>query len=172
MKSPTKQSGAVLILSLIVVIILSLLVTSAVQSTILQQKMATNLRDKDLAFQSAETSLKSGEGFLYKRHRNDLAGTFSGNNGLYTFSTSADNARTNLDTESSWENLSTVQSHNLYQIISRPTYIIEELPEIIAPGDSLTVPRPVSATYYRVTSKSKGGTDSSLVILQSIYKKL
>ncbi|MEE9352745.1 MAG: PilX N-terminal domain-containing pilus assembly protein [Thiotrichaceae bacterium] len=172
MKSRKEQSGAVLIISLVVVIVLSLIVTGAVQSTVLQQKMSNNLRDKDLAFQAAETSLKSGEAYLYSQHRNSLAGIFDGTNGLYTFSTAANNARTNLDNESNWSDLSTVQSHTLSQVKSRPTYIIEELPEIVAQGDSLTVPRPISATYYRVTSKSKGGTDASLVILQSIYKKL
>ena len=51
------QSGAVLIISLIMLLLLTLIGTTSMQSTSLEEKMAGNMRDKNLAFQAAESAL-------------------------------------------------------------------------------------------------------------------
>ena len=55
------QSGAVLIISLIMLLLLMLIGTTSMQSTSLEEKMAGNSRDQNLAFQSAEAALRAGE---------------------------------------------------------------------------------------------------------------
>jgi len=161
-----KQQGAVLIVGIVMVLILSILVIAGVNSTVLQQKMTSNLRDKELAFQSAETTLKIGEDYLLTSTETELANIFDGTNGLYTF-----NKNRALKEESDWENISARESETLFQIKEKPEHIIEELPHIEVAGDSLASPKIITGAYYRVTSKSKGGTDASLVVLQSMYKK-
>ncbi|MCX7100437.1 MAG: PilX N-terminal domain-containing pilus assembly protein, partial [Methylobacter sp.] len=52
------QSGAVLIISLIMLLLLTLIGTTAMQTSTLEEKMAGNLRDRDIAFQAAESALR------------------------------------------------------------------------------------------------------------------
>ena len=174
MKPLKKQSGAVLITSLVIVLILSVMIASSVQTTMLQQKMSANLRDRELAFQSSETAIKSGENFILTQNRKSLAGVFDGTNGLYTYNKILDTDDSTIDdltTEASWGTIDTKGSHALHQVKETAKYIVEELPEIASKGGSLTLPKAITGNYYRITSKAKGGTDDSLVILQSIYKK-
>ena len=55
------QSGAVLAISLIILLLLTIIGLTATQVTGLEEKMAGNLRDRNLAFQAAETALRAGE---------------------------------------------------------------------------------------------------------------
>ena len=55
------QSGAVLIISLIMLLLLTLIGTTAMQTSSLEEKMAGNLRDRDIAFQAAESALRDAE---------------------------------------------------------------------------------------------------------------
>ncbi|OGR32354.1 MAG: hypothetical protein A2091_00395 [Desulfuromonadales bacterium GWD2_61_12] len=55
------ESGAVLIVSLILLLVLTLLGITAMQSTTLEEKMAGNLADRNLAFQAAEAALRDAE---------------------------------------------------------------------------------------------------------------
>ena len=55
------QSGAVLAISLIILLLLTLIGLTAAQVTGLEEKMAGNLRDRNLAFQAAESALRAGE---------------------------------------------------------------------------------------------------------------
>ena len=61
---PACQSGAVLIISLIMLLLLTLIGLSGSQVTALEEKMAGNMRDKNLAFQAAESALRAVEATL------------------------------------------------------------------------------------------------------------
>ncbi|GLS92599.1 hypothetical protein GCM10007916_36710 [Psychromonas marina] len=56
-----KQSGAVLIISLITLIILTLLVVSGSQSTLVQNKMTSAIRDTHVSLQIAESGVRDAE---------------------------------------------------------------------------------------------------------------
>jgi type IV pilus assembly protein PilX len=61
-KRPHKlQSGVVLVVSLIMLLLLTLIALSGSQSTSLEEKMAGNMRDRNLAFQAAEAALRDAE---------------------------------------------------------------------------------------------------------------
>ncbi|HET6805379.1 MAG TPA: PilX N-terminal domain-containing pilus assembly protein [Frateuria sp.] len=53
-----RQRGAALVIALILLIVITLVGFAAVRGTILQQKMASNLYDREIAFQSAEAALR------------------------------------------------------------------------------------------------------------------
>ena len=168
MNSSKKQSGAVLVLGLVMLLVLSVLVIAGSKSTMLQQKMTSNFRDKELAFQSAESAVRTGEtmlrGLTKAQVRNII---FDGSVGYYNY----DKTRV-LKEESNWAALNTFQSQaGLHQVKETPVYIIENITGVQAPGGSLQVPKTVEASYFRVTAKGKGGTDASLSIIQTIYKK-
>lgn len=75
------QRGAVLITGLIFLVILMLIGTTAMQGTLLEERMAGNLRDETLAFQAAEAALRSGEQFLEQV----TIPVFSGSDGLFHY---------------------------------------------------------------------------------------
>jgi type IV pilus assembly protein PilX len=55
------QRGATLIIALIFMVILALLGANVAGTTVLQERMAGNVRNKDLAFQAAEYALRDAE---------------------------------------------------------------------------------------------------------------
>lgn len=55
------QRGSTLLVSLIILLVLTIVGISSVGNVSLNQKMATNYRDSDLAFQAAEAALAEGE---------------------------------------------------------------------------------------------------------------
>lgn len=57
---PTRQHGAVLIVSMVLLLILTLLGVSMMNSTKLEERMAANTQESTQAFQSAETGLSQG----------------------------------------------------------------------------------------------------------------
>lgn len=157
-----KQSGSVLITSLLIIIALTLLVLSASRSTTLQQKMANNLRERDLAFQSAETALLAGEKYL--RDTEPLP-AFDGNAGLHLFSQTRQ-----FKQDSDWDNISPISyTHSLFQTTAAPEYVLEKIFYIDTVGESLDSSSPVVSNYYRVTSRSKN--HNATVVIQGIYRR-
>ncbi|MDD1608291.1 MAG: PilX N-terminal domain-containing pilus assembly protein [Methylococcaceae bacterium] len=81
------QSGVVLVISLIMLLALTLIGVTSSSVTGLEAKMAANSKDVNLAFQSAEATLRSAEDYLKAKQPNfDRAGTNAaqGVGGLYT----------------------------------------------------------------------------------------
>ena len=62
--STTRQQGAALIMSLIILLVMTLIGIAGMQTTNLEEKMAGNAREQNLAFQAAEAALRDGEEFV------------------------------------------------------------------------------------------------------------
>ena len=56
---PARQGGAVLVVGLILLVVITLVGVAAMQGTTLQEKMAGNLRDSNLSFQASEAVLRT-----------------------------------------------------------------------------------------------------------------
>jgi type IV pilus assembly protein PilX len=61
---PVKQRGVTLLMALIFLAVLALLGVTAARNSVLEERMAGNTRDRDLAFQAAEEALKKAENEL------------------------------------------------------------------------------------------------------------
>ena len=61
---PGKQKGAVLIVSLLMLLVTTLLGITSMSTTVMEEKMVGNSRQKQLAFQGAEAALRAGEVWL------------------------------------------------------------------------------------------------------------
>lgn len=168
MKPIQKQSGAVLMVGLVMLLVLSTVVIASSRTTAIQLKMTSNLRDNELAFQSAESVLRLAERYVAETSRSGLDDiVFDGTDGFYTYS-----AGRSLSQESDWTNLNTKEATlTNSQVAEKPNYIIEEINGIRPLGGSLQAAMPIDDYYFRLTTKSKGGTNDSLVVLQSVYKK-
>ncbi len=62
--SRSDQAGAVLLVALLFILLLSIIALSAMRATLLEEKMAGNLRDRSIALQAAETALRDAEALL------------------------------------------------------------------------------------------------------------
>jgi len=58
------HNGAILIVSLIILLVVTLIATTNMETSILEERMAGNIEDYNLAFQAAEASLEVGENWL------------------------------------------------------------------------------------------------------------
>ena len=57
MHSSPKQRGAVLIVSLIFLLVMTILILASMRGTVMQERMAGNLYDRSLAFQAADRAM-------------------------------------------------------------------------------------------------------------------
>lgn len=72
-QSSQRNSGNVLFVSLILLLVLTVIGISSISTTGLNEKMAANYRDHNLAFQAAEAALKAGE-----QRAKDISAIFDG----------------------------------------------------------------------------------------------
>ena len=164
------QSGMVLVISLIMLLLLTLIGVTAMQTTTLEEKMAGNLRDKSLAFQAAESALRAAENSL---NPPAVLPTFTaaGTGGFYL-----DNNPTTPNpiptasailTDSFWTSNPVARSTvaGLGNGIAAPVYIIQKLAATwCIPPCSGPLPSP-----YKITVRATGGSSNTVVIVQSIY---
>ncbi len=59
-----RQQGVVLITGLILLVLLTIIGVTASRSTLLEERMAGNMKDQNVAFQSAEAALRVAENYL------------------------------------------------------------------------------------------------------------
>lgn len=59
-----RQKGAALLMSLVILLVLSLLATSSMQNSIMQERMSTSTREGLIALEAAEAALREVEGQL------------------------------------------------------------------------------------------------------------
>ena len=76
----SRQSGAVLVVSLVILLVVTMLAISSMQSSSLEERMAGNTNDRNLAFQSTESALREAEVFV---EGISSLGNFTGSAGLF-----------------------------------------------------------------------------------------
>lgn len=63
-RNPRRQQGVSLVIVLILLLIMTLLGLAVLRSTLLEERMSSNLYDRSLSFQAAEAALRQGEAFV------------------------------------------------------------------------------------------------------------
>lgn len=164
---PQAQQGAALAVSLIMLLILTLLGVTAMQTTIFEERMAGNARDANTAFQAAEAGLRAGEAYL---NLTASIGPFDGSAGLYDQDTAP--APANLESDSSWPAAAVTYGGSLSEVAAAPEYIIEHMRPVLDPDSSLAADEPLADSgIYRITARGTGNTDTAVAVLQSTYKR-
>ena len=64
LSTPQRQRGAILFVSLIILLLMTILGVTAMSNVTMEERMAGNMRDSDMAVQAAEAALRSGEAWL------------------------------------------------------------------------------------------------------------
>ena len=169
MHSIDRQHGAVLIVSLIILVLLTSLGVSVMQGAIVEQKIANNQRDANSAMNAAEGAMRAAETYLQDPNKPLLWSDFdagSGNAGLYPETAAGSDEPWKL--LSTWGGNSSIVvnvSNGLYA--KPPRYIIERIGEF-ARGPSMTDKQVVR--MVRVTAMGYGSTDKTRVMLQADYQ--
>ncbi|MBW5411704.1 PilX N-terminal domain-containing pilus assembly protein [Pseudomonas sp. MAG002Y] len=148
---PNREKGAVLLVALIVLLLMTIIGISSMRVTSLQERMAGNMRDQNLAFQGAETAMRQAEALVLSKEVNFWQ---------------------NTSTERSWQSVDNLAG------VGKPRFRITPIPgvTIIKPGDSLEAGQAIEVALVRVEAEGYGAavdtndsTASSNVLLQSTF---
>ncbi len=143
-----RQQGAVLIIALIMLLLITMASIVTIRATTMDERMAGNARDRDKALQAADAAVRT----CLKQVTVDVPSTFTGQI-LSPVTTGTEN----WEVAANWA----VGSTNSVEVVmtgaglaSNPRCMVERL----GVGDS-----------YRVTGRAVGGSESAVVILQATY---
>lgn len=172
-----RQRGAVLVVSLLLLLVMTLLGLGASQSTRLQERMAGNQRDLELAMQGAEAGLRAAEDLLPSNRAISLCRTNSTTCDAFLENTLVDASQRALDlgrqSNDWWTTWSKEHPANSNLGLQRPPQFVAE--RVARMRDTLSEGDPnikVVREYYRVTSRSRGLTDTAEVIVQSTHGRV
>ena len=161
-----KQQGATLAIALLMLLILSIMGISAIQSTHLQEKMSSNLMNKSLSFAAAESALTAGEQWILTLSSEPSVSPTCGVSQCVrdVFS----NILLNEQPESFWNTQATPYTQTLVDISTPPRYVIEFIQFI--PDDATigsSTKKSSGVYFYQVTARGTGANNEAVTIIQS-----
>jgi type IV pilus assembly protein PilX len=170
----TAQKGAVLLFSLIVLLLLTVIGVAAMQTTILQERMAGGQRDRQLALQGAEAAIREAERMLNaavlpafegqggRYHRQTAPLPFEYTNNRIDWNATMNSASRMTYEGGTWDGL----------LFAAPDYVIEQLPPSAQMGGTLGADESMGDDeVFRVTARATGGSGQSVVIVQTIFRR-
>lgn len=143
-----RQHGTVLVIGLILLLLMTLIGVTAIQTTSLDERMAGNSRDRNLAFQAAEAALREAEENVTETPTADLLLKLT-------------EVKPNPQQDTAWNNYQTYTG-TIQGIAAKPTYVIEKLADLSSALEFKDV-----SGIYRVTSRGQGSTATAVVVLQT-----
>jgi type IV pilus assembly protein PilX len=180
-----RQRGAVLFISLMLLLILTLIGVTAARMQTVEERMAQNDHNHQLAVQAAESALRYGETLLWGGIYTPA--DFAANaKGLYQLQSEVQNAvgtanaaQASIADSINWSSPGTqTMAYAGPGLSDAPTppqsaqIVIESLPPVARPGDPLCTPgygQEQVCSVYRVTAHAVGADSSSAATLQSIF---
>jgi type IV pilus assembly protein PilX len=174
-----RQSGSSLVISLLLMIALVLVAFASANSSLFQERMAGNVRDRSSAFNAAEAGLRDAEQYMREK---EVLPVFDGTDGHFKLNqlgfalqsetdVPATSSTDDVSTEEIWASKKAIDQmrikgrlygtdtarSNLPNVPEQPRYTIEEMPQ--QPGRMMS---------FRITSVGFGPNDS-VVVLQTYY---
>lgn len=167
MNKTTRQGGAALVASLMMLLLITLFAVSAMEGATIQGKLANSNRNQQTAFHAAELALREAEIFLQTQPApgwDDFAsGAFDG---LY--------AETPINTQEPWEQLAN-WTGNGSRLVTVPPNTYAEPPRFMIQRLSETDISPSMnggemVRMVRITAMGVGTQSNSRVFLQADYR--
>lgn len=159
------QAGAVLVISLIFLLLMTIIGVTTMQTTTLQERMAGNTRDMNLALQSAESALRDGENWLAISQANRAQAE----------------THAELPDPVAWDtsvhpplNIPMTTS----QYVATPPIVYVAPPIHVINGSSQAVDFAATTggleivKYYPVTAQASGGSPNAIVMLHTRFKAI
>ena len=163
------QSGAVLFVALILLLVLSLLAVAAARMQTVEERIARNENNRQIGSAAAEAALRYVEANL----QNGMYTKFGNSPGLYDLASELQNYNGSVVPQLDWSSPAQVLSYAGPPLsaapsvtVPAPKYVIESLPPVVTKGNQLngSKARPV----YRVTVQAVGADQTSTATIQSI----
>ena len=166
----TRQTGVVLVTGLIFMVIMTLIVVAALRSATLEERMAANALNRQLALQAAEAALRDAEALIQTSGApfdpfEPWRFTTDCTNGLCNKAADGATSRWKAD-DFDWETVGRPATTKIQGVKESPRYIIEIANIPIMSGS--ICPK----VLYRVTARGVGGVDNAIVFLQTMYRHL
>ena len=160
------QRGTALVMTLVILLLLTMLGITAINTSTLEERMAGNTKDQNLSFQAAETALRAAETWVQSTTVATQLNTNNAN-GIYDRSTTAIDVWDSID----WSSANVVTypgvpgapatTSSLNEVSTKPKYIIEKANiEPLSPGTRITV---------RITARGTGASNTTVSMVQSTY---
>jgi type IV pilus assembly protein PilX len=180
-RSVAMQRGMSLFPAMVFLLVLAMLGIAALGSSAMQERMAGNAKDMNIAFQAAEAGLRDAENDIDTNLTGATIFTPACTNGLCTPPSEwATPSSTEIGKVIDWSNAGLTRAYGAYTgaaafpvVASQPVYVIElvsKLPPI--PGSSVGLgltPETPGGRVYRVTVLATGARAETRTILQSAY---
>jgi type IV pilus assembly protein PilX len=181
--------GFSLLAILLMMVALSMLALGSMNSSIVQERMVGNARDRHVALQAAEAAIRDAELDIENNADAAIGFTVACNNGLcIPPSDTADNPQSapkwqtiDWDATRAYGSRTTAPAllgPDNQALASQPRYFIENLPALPpGVGDSAGIgggwnnTPPPRARAYRITVRASGIRSATVVMLQSVYVK-
>jgi type IV pilus assembly protein PilX len=173
LRSIRQQSGVILIVGLVMVLLISIIALAAIKGSGLQEAMIGNLRGRNLAFQAAESALSYSEdkvalapilacdGEVRSDFKCFVDFDLSPEESVTYFSDADFNAVKNAPALA----LTNVDSQPIFVVEGLDTFVDDDSDQSISPAGN----NPMRKAPYRITSKGVGSTADSSVIVQSVF---
>jgi type IV pilus assembly protein PilX len=175
------ERGAALVTSLVLLLVLTVIGITAMMMTRMQERMAGNTRDLNLAFQGAEAALRDGESMIraLPESKADLCSTagcqfWAPNVALIANPETHDFAwwKTNgVQYESAGGNHATPKK-DMVQLADDPVLFVQYITRV---PDSLTIGEgtgaPPGRDFYLVSGGSNGGSGQANTVVQSTFAR-
>lgn len=181
----SNQRGATLIVSLIILLLITILGVSTIRTATLEERMASNARNKDIALQAAETAINAAEAVIAAQ-TNINGYTSACASGLCSAPTSSTHRwedATLCSNQGIWACYSSAELSNTMftetdtAFSKAPRYFIELLSSYEPAGNNKNLYnygseiQNTEVTVFRITAIGYGGTEDTRVVLQSTYAK-
>jgi type IV pilus assembly protein PilX len=169
-----QQRGAVLIVSMLLLLVLTILALGASQTTRLEERMAGNTRDIDMAFQASEAGLRAAEQYIAATPTlatcldSTSASCYVLEQGHFS---TIDLARQNEDWwRANGKAFGTPSTQEVVGVVEEPRYVIEEFQSVPFSLVAGFGPQP-GKTHYKSTAWSPGATDTSHAVVESVFSR-
>jgi len=165
------EQGMALVTVLVFLVIMTIIGVAAMQSSSLQEKMSSNVRDQNVSFQTSEAAVREGEAWV-----ESMVGRppiQSGNCAapcqvVWALGNGANNGSNFLD-PAFWASANVWTGTAVQGARSDPGIIVEAV-GVSTLGESLKwTSDPQGVDVFRVTARGTGETDDSQSVIQTMY---
>ena len=164
--SSRRERGAILVTSLLLLLVVTILGITVMQMTRMQERMAGNSRDINLAFQAGEASLRAGESLVLSFATPPVSCTAAP---CQVFERRA-LPPLNNQTPTWWSTTAQADSNAAQSAVldESPQYVVEQYGWI---RNSWDVTDTTGRDVYQISARSTGGSGKAEVVLQSTYAR-
>lgn len=168
-----RQSGVVLAVSLILLLVVTLIAVSSMRGTMLEEKMAGNSLDRNLAFQSTESAVREAEISI---EGVASLGSFDGSAGLFGLA----DVEPEFAAAATWTDATQhVVTDNSFAAYQAPQYYAKHFTTVVGTEGALNLSGygdnkgTGDVTIFKITARGTGGNaDSAEVILRTYYGRI